>query len=51
MIYNVQYWSYVDDNYEDFEIEVEANSDTEALQTAKDNTRNSKNFKILKRYE
>lgn len=51
MIYDIQYWGYVNDNYEDFEIKVEASNDTDALQIAKDKTRNSKNFKILKRYE
>jgi len=47
--YEVEYWVYRNDDYTDEEVTVWANSEEEALEKAKTETRRGKNFKILKR--
>tara|TARA_R110000824_G_C15071498_1_gene663418 strand:+ start:625 stop:978 length:354 start_codon:yes stop_codon:yes gene_type:complete len=46
--YEVEYWKYTEDGYDNEYITVRAKSEKEALSKAKDNTRLSKNFKIYK---
>jgi hypothetical protein len=47
--YEVEYWVYKNDNYEDEEITIWAKSEEEALAKAKEENYKGKNFKILKR--
>jgi hypothetical protein len=46
--YEVQYWVYRDDNYDDDYIMVKARSEEEALSKAKEEKYKGKNFKIVK---
>ena len=47
--YEVEYWKYTEDGYDNRYITVMAQSEKEALKKAEDETRLSKNFKIYKR--
>jgi len=47
--YEVEYWQYTEDGYDNRYITVKAGSEEEALKKAEDETRLSKKFKIYKR--
>jgi hypothetical protein len=46
--YDVEYWTYINDDYTDEEITVKAHSEEEAIKKAKSETRRGKNFKVLR---
>ena len=45
--YEVEYWIYRNDDYEDDEVTVKASSEEEALEKAKNSVRRGKNFKVI----
>ena len=47
--YEVEYWQYTEDGYDNRYITVKAESENDALKKAADETRLSKDFKIYKR--
>ena len=47
--YEVEYWKYTEDGYDNEYITVKAKSEEEALSKAKDQTRLGKKYKIYKR--
>ncbi|MDA9309754.1 hypothetical protein N9Q43_00850 [bacterium] len=47
--YEVEYWKYTEDGYDNEYITVKAESEEEALAKAKDETRLGKKYKIYKR--
>jgi len=47
--YEVEYWQYTEDGYDNRYITVKAESENDALKKAADETRLSKGFKIYKR--
>lgn len=47
--YEVEYWKYTEDGYDNEYITVKAESEEEALSKAKDQTRLGKKYKIYKR--
>ena len=47
--YEVEYWRYTEDGYDNEYITVKAKSEEEALKKAKDQTRLGKKYKIYKR--